>query len=114
MSLKSNIIAAGFMSAVIIAGAAIPASAGPFSPAQSASASNDGLVVEVSKRYKKRYSHRRYKRSYYRDDCCVDAPYTYVDSYRGDVEVDAPYAYVRRDRGGVHVRAPFVDIYVPR
>lgn len=119
MSLKSNIFAAGLMSAFIIAGGAATAMAGPVNLAGAASVATDGIVVKVHKRYKKRHAHRRHRhhRRYarrYRRDCCVEAPYTYVDSYRGDVEVDAPYAYVTRSHRGVHVRAPFVNIYVPR
>ncbi len=118
MSLKSNIIAASLMSAVVIVGSAATALAGPMIPTGATASAKDELVVKVSERYRKRYGHRHYKRKRYarryRRDCCVDAPYTYVDGYRGDVEVDAPFAYVNRHRGGVHVRAPFVDLYIPR
>ncbi|MCH9807871.1 MAG: hypothetical protein K0U74_09075 [Alphaproteobacteria bacterium] len=75
-------------------------------------AAQNALIVNVTKRYKRRRYSRRYSRRY--RGRYVTAPYTYVDSYRGDVEVDAPYAYVRRSRRGVRVRAPYVDLYIPR
>jgi hypothetical protein len=86
----------------LLAGAPLPASAGPGVVAKSEAGS---ALVQQTGYYKRRWR--------YRDGAYVRAPFAEVDTHRG-TWVAAPFARVYSGRRGTWVRAPFVNLWVPR
>lgn len=98
--------------AIMLATAAVPANAAPFTRNAHVLIESPSGVVIVSHKHKYAARHTVVKRS--GRNVVVDAPTTTVETRGRRVAVDAPFAHVRRSSGGVHVRAPFVDLWVPR